>query len=110
MRTPRNVNTNETEAMNMRRRGPVGNGAAHQEAQARQLQQDQQHDDDQAGEGQKKERSGSGHRQLKHYCASSPAWPMRDREYAAPRSRMSQGSVSAVTISLYSGRVHCLGR
>jgi len=31
---------------------PVGDGAAHQEAKARQLQQDQQEDDNQAGEGQ----------------------------------------------------------
>ncbi len=31
---------------------PVGNGAPHQKAQPRELQQDEQYDNDQAGEGQ----------------------------------------------------------
>ena len=52
IRTPTKVIRNETEAMNMRRRGRSGIVVADQKSQPRQLQQHQQNNHNQADKGQ----------------------------------------------------------
>jgi hypothetical protein len=74
----------------------VGNGGADQESEPRQLQQDQQDNNDQAGEGQQKQRSGTGHTLLKHFTLIVT----RKTDFG-----FIWGSVSAVTIYQYSDSV-----